>query len=175
MTIAELASRIDQRVRVARDEIARLQDAREALTAAPATAAPHRVVTPPSANGRRALRARRCAQSARLRPLLQARGRRGPSARTRRRPAHPHLTSSLARGKALLGPSRGRLPWHSFLLNSIERRLVRGDRRLAEAGAGLARGERRLVGLDSRGRPGVIRGRRLRRGWRLGPSRSADS
>lgn len=57
MTIAELTGRIEERVRAALDEIARLQDARDALTAAPAPLAPTTVVAAPSANRRRARRA----------------------------------------------------------------------------------------------------------------------
>lgn len=53
MTIAELASRIEQRVNAAREEIARLRDARDAVTAVPVPlAAPPGGVAPSVARGR---------------------------------------------------------------------------------------------------------------------------
>jgi hypothetical protein len=45
MTIVELADRIEDRVRAAREEISRLQDARDALTDTRGAPPPHAIVT----------------------------------------------------------------------------------------------------------------------------------
>jgi hypothetical protein len=57
MTIVELADRIEERVRAVREEIARLQDARDALTDAGKAPAPPAIVTTSSTPRRRAGRA----------------------------------------------------------------------------------------------------------------------
>ena len=56
MAIAELEGRIDERVRAAREEMTRLQDARDALTAAVASPADTFALTAPRTEPRQAAR-----------------------------------------------------------------------------------------------------------------------